>query len=215
MTDAPPAPRPAASGVRRTGATAWALVGIALAATITWAALGAVSGLVVPLVLAAVIGILLHPVVEALARRRVPRGVGASAVLVGLIGVLVLAVWVTIVGVADQGADIAAKLSSGLLTLEDQLAGTDLSDLDLGGSVSGMVGGLAGFFGSAFSSAAAFVAGSFVATFFLYFMLVDWARIEAWLGSKLQVGSTPGPRSSTSPRRRSAATSGPSRRRAS
>lgn len=183
--------------IHRAGRTAWSIVGIVLAVGIAWAALGTISGLVIPLVIAAVLGLLLHPLVDVMAQRKIPRPLGALAVLVALGGILVAAVWLTVVGVIDQGAEIASKLTSGVDFVEEQIESYDLSTVDLSGADIGdgatqMLGGLAGFFGSAFSGAAAFLAGTLVATFFLYFLLADWRSFERWIASKVSVGDTPG-----------------------
>ncbi|GII98879.1 putative PurR-regulated permease PerM [Sediminihabitans luteus] len=183
--------------VLRAGRTAWAVVGIIVVGLIAWTALAAVSGLVIPLVVATVIGVLLHPLVDRMAGWGVPRAVGAVLVLLGLGAILVGAVWLTVVGVIDQGSEIAAKITAAFGVLEDQFASLDLASVDLdetslGDGVTQMLGGLAGFFGSAFSSVAAFLAGTLVAVFFLYFLLVDWARFESWVATKSAVGRTSG-----------------------
>lgn len=183
--------------LHRAGRSAWAIVGIVVALVIAWAALGAVSGLVIPLVIATVIGVLLHPLVERMARRGIPRAIGATVVLLALGAILVASVWLTVVGVIAQGAEIAAKITSGLELLDEQLAEfdvhtLDLTNLNLGEGATDMLGGLAGFFGSAFSSAAAFLAGTLVATFFLFFLLSDWRTFERWVASKVSVGETSG-----------------------
>ncbi|ROS75363.1 AI-2E family transporter [Cellulomonas sp. PhB143] len=193
MTSSPGAgPAPSTRPLQRAGRAAWALVGIAAATVVGYVALAAVSGLVVPLVVAAVLGILLHPAVDAMERHRVPRGAGALVVLVGIAAVLALAVWLTVAGIADQGAEIADRLTTGLDQLESQVTGLDLGTVDVGGTVTSMIGGIAGWFGSAFSSATAFLVGTFVAAFFLYFVLVDWAGLRRWVAGKVGVASTPG-----------------------
>lgn len=47
--------------------------------------------------------------------------------------------------------------------------------------------GLASFVGGAFSSLSAFVIGTFVAIFFLYFVLKDWDELSGWVGGHLSV----------------------------
>jgi len=181
-------------GVLRLGRIGWAVVGIAAAAVVVYAAVSAISGLAVPLVVAAVLGVLLHPVVDRLERRGLRRGLGSLAVLVALGAVLAVAVWVTADGVVDQGAEIADRLGSGLDTLQQQLAGTtlDLSGIDLSETTGSLAGGVASLFGSVFSSAAAFVVGTFVAVFFLFYVMADWPRIERFAARHSSVGSTRG-----------------------
>ncbi|SKC59526.1 AI-2E family transporter [Krasilnikoviella flava] len=181
-------------GVLRLGRIGWAVVGIAAAAVVVYAAVSAISGLAVPLVVAAVLGVLLHPLVDRLERLGLRRGLGSLAVLVALIGVLGLAVWVTADGVVDQSAEITDRLGSGLDALQQQLAGTtlDLSGVDLSETTSSLAGGVATLFGSVFSSAAAFVVGTFVAVFFLFYVMADWPRIEEFARHHASVRGTPG-----------------------
>ncbi|WP_029251636.1 AI-2E family transporter [Paraoerskovia marina] len=181
----------------RTGRAAWAIVGIIVVAFITWTALAAVSGLVIPLVIAAVLGVLLHPAVDRLKRLGLPRSLGAVTVLLALGAILFAAIWFTVVGVVAQGSEIAAKLTSGLELVDEHLTGFDLTSVDLAGldvgeGATDMLTGLAGFFGSAFSSAASFLAGTLVAVFFLYFLLSDWDSFEQWVARHVAVGDTPG-----------------------
>ena len=79
--------------IHRWGRTGWSVVGIAVSVALVWTALAALSGLVIPLVVAAVIGVLGVPVVDALERRRVPRAVGAVA----FIAVLAIALGLSLI----------------------------------------------------------------------------------------------------------------------
>lgn len=85
-------------------------------------------------------------------------------------------------------------MGSGLDTLQQQLAGTtlDLSGVDLSETTSSLAGGVASLFGSVFSSAAAFVVGTFVAVFFLFYVMADWPRIEEFAARHSSVRGTPG-----------------------
>ncbi|MBD5784846.1 AI-2E family transporter [Cellulosimicrobium terreum] len=180
----------------RTGMRAWAIVGIVVAATIAYAAFAALSGLVVPLVVAAVLGVLLHPLVDRMQRIGVPRGVGAFVVLLGLAAVLVVALWITVVGVIDQSEEIGERVSTGLAELDARIdADQSVIDVSPGTVTNGTreaIGGIAGAFGSVFSSVAAFVVGTGIAVFFLYYVLADWSRIESALARFTRVGRTAG-----------------------
>lgn len=77
---------PVSSVVQRLGTLSWALLGIIALSLVTAAALGAISGILVPLVIAAVLGILLEPVARWL------RKVGMSPTLAAVLSLLLLAV---------------------------------------------------------------------------------------------------------------------------
>ncbi|WP_165350510.1 AI-2E family transporter [Xylanimonas protaetiae] len=190
----PETARPLGDRVLRLGRIAWAVVGIAAAGLVVYTAASTLSGVVVPLVVAAVLGILLQPAVDRLERAGLRRGLGAAAVLVVLAAVLGVAVWVTVVGVVEQSTEIADRLTRGLATLQEELAGTslDVSGIDLGSATSALSGGLASLFGSVFSSAAAFLVGTFVAVFFLFYVMADWPRIEAFVARYASLGATSG-----------------------
>ncbi|MCL1869091.1 MAG: AI-2E family transporter [Promicromonosporaceae bacterium] len=191
------APQPARSAgdrVLRLGRLGWAVVGIAGAVVVVYLAISMLSGLAVPLVVAAVLGILLHPAVDRFERMGLPRGLGASIVLVVLAAVVGISVWVTVVGVIEQSTEILDRLTSGLSTLEAQVSGSslDLSLIDLENATAALSGGVASLFGSVFSSAATFLIGTFVAVFFLFYVMVDWPRIEEFAARHSALGRTSG-----------------------
>ncbi|ACZ30418.1 protein of unknown function UPF0118 [Xylanimonas cellulosilytica DSM 15894] len=197
MPDHRQQPAPLRDRVLRLGRVGWAVVGIAAAAFVIYSAVSLVSGLAIPLVVAAVLGVLLHPVVDRLERLGLPRGLGASAVLVALAVVLGVAVWLTVVGVVEQSTEIVDRLTRGLAelaSLEVQFAGTsvDLSVVDLGDATAAISGGAASLFGSVFSSAAAFAMGTFIAVFFLYYILADWHRLKVLATRHTAIGVTSG-----------------------
>ncbi|TDT15887.1 putative PurR-regulated permease PerM [Ilumatobacter fluminis] len=184
--------------LRTWGLRSWWFVGIAAAAAILAGAIGAVSGLVVPLVVAVVVGMLFVPSVDFL-DRYMPRALAAAIVLTALVGVAVAAIAVSVAGVVGQADEIAAQLEAG----SDQLIEwAEELDLEVGGSgqlVDGLadvwdfaISGVVGLAGTVFSTATAFLAGSFVGVFMLYFILADWNRLANWVGDHLGVSSEVG-----------------------
>lgn len=169
-------------------------IGILGLATIVYSALASISGLVVPLVIATVVGMLATPAVDAMERWRVPRSIGAVLVMLALFVTVVGSVAIAVNGVIDQGAEIRESLTAGLVKVDSWL-----EDLDVGIGVAGdrvdqakqfgsdLIPGVASWFTSAFSSVLAFVAGSFLSAFLLYFILTDWERLRRWVGSHLGV----------------------------
>lgn len=180
--------------LERWGRASWQLIGIIAFATVMYAALAALSGLVIPLVIAAVIGMLAVPLVDALERRKLPRSAGASLVLVGLLVITVGSVAITVNGVIDQGDEIAKQMTAGLDSLDSWL-----EDLDLDAGVAderieqakdfglNLIPGVASWFGTAFSGVVSFMAGTLMGLFLLYFILADWDRIKTWVGGHLGV----------------------------
>jgi len=169
-------------------------VGVAAATvTVTWI-LGAFAGLVIPLVIAAILGVLLQPIVNWLERARCPRALAAGLVLLGLLVVVAASVWITIVGVLDQRNEISRQVTSGLdflnrkfgaqwASIGDPGSGTD----GLAGLLPQLFGGFSSWFGSLFSGLAAFVIGTGIALFFLFYVLRDWQQLTGWLEHHLGV----------------------------
>ncbi len=186
------------SALARWGLRSWLLLGVLLAAAAVLWLLSQVSGIVVPLVLAAVLGALFAPVVERLRRVGVPAAAGAGLVLVGLAAVTALSVWLVVAGVLDQAAQISSQVDAGLAELESWLASHGVA---VSGGLAGQAGGLAGLaveglpglLGGVFSGLASLLVGLVIAVFLLYYVLVDWDGLRAWVGAHLglapQVGA--------------------------
>jgi len=186
--------QPGTAWIRRWGMSAWMLVGILALLSLVYGAVVALSGFIVPLVIAAVIGILASPVVDALSERRVPRPLGAVVVILALLGAIVGSVVISVRGVIDQGDEIQRQLTAGVDELDAWLS--DL-DIDLGAAGERVdeagelgidwVGGLAGYATTIFSGVLAFLMGAFLSLFFMYYVLADWHRLRSWVGDHLGV----------------------------
>lgn len=193
MADPHDQPSDAATTIRHLGTLAWMLVGMAVLAVIVYSALAAVSSLVIPLVVAVVLGMLFVPIVDVLGRR-MPRPAASLVVMLALVGIVGGSVAVAVVGVVDQASQIQAQLSAGLGSVVEWLAGLGI---DLGtpdevlGSIEDLVGGaipgLGGYVTSILSGVGAFLAGTLIALFILYFVLEDWDDLSSWTGTHLGV----------------------------
>ena len=175
----------------RMGRRAWAVVGISVVAVGLYAVLAGLSGLVVPLVVAAVVGTLFVPVVDRLAKHMSRRG-AAAIVLLGIVAVAIGAVAIAVAGIVDQAPQIKTEVTAGVEALREWLSGLGLglasssSITDgLGDAIGGSMEGFSAFLSGAFSSAAAFVAGTFVGLFILFYILADWRLLTGWVGSHL------------------------------
>jgi len=195
MTDPSPVWQPASpTTLQRWGLSSLWLLAILAVASIVYAALAEISGIVVPLVIATVIGMLATPLVDALERIRIPRPLGAVLVLIGILVVVIGSAAIAVNGVIDQGDEISTQLTAGLESIDGWL-----QDLDVDAGVADerldqakqfgvdLIPGLASWFTSAFSGVVSFLAGCFMALFLLYFILVDWEKLRAWIGGHLGV----------------------------
>ena len=113
----------------RVGRRGWAFVGIVAASVILYVVLAALSGLVIPLVVAAVIGTLFVPVVDKL-ENHMSRKLASGLVLVGLVVVGVGAVVVAIAGVADQASEIRSATLQAAARNAGPSSGPDAPSVD-------------------------------------------------------------------------------------
>jgi predicted PurR-regulated permease PerM len=100
--------------LRDLGFSSWLLVGFVLIIIgLIWV-LGETSTIVMPVILATVLGAVAGPAVGWLERHRVPRVGGAILVLLGLVAIGVLIFCLVFGGVSAQSGDISAKLNKSL-----------------------------------------------------------------------------------------------------
>ena len=173
--------------LRRAGAASWSLIGLVVAVAIAAMAVGAVSGILIPLAVAVIIGIVLEPISSALQRRGVPATPAAAVCLVLLVAVTVGTVAIVVLGFLDQWPEILRQINAGWRLLIDRVNDHNADSAwlqrvrtaveqyapDVG---QGVLGALAGTVHGLISLAM----GVFFAVFFLFFVLRDGARFPGW-----------------------------------
>ena len=80
----------------RWGLSAWLSIGLIALAVVVYIGLAQISSLLIPLVIAVVIGMLFSPVVDRLTRAGLPPFAAASLVLVGLIAITALSIFLAV-----------------------------------------------------------------------------------------------------------------------
>lgn len=171
--------------LRTTGTVSWLLLGIVGILVVAYYGLAGLSALLIPLVVAVVLGMIFFPLVDVLKRAGIPRALGAALVMLGLVAVSAAAIWMAVAGVIDQWARIEEQLLLGWAQIESWLEdfGLGLEGLrNLWDSVSSGAGstGMTGLIQAGFSSAAAFAIGLFIGAFLLYYLLKDWHTLGDW-----------------------------------
>src|SRR5690349_741475 len=97
--------------LRDLGYESWLLAGVlVILIGLIWL-LGQTSTIVMPVILAGVLGAVTGPIVDALERRRVPRAAGAALILLGLIAIALGVVLLVAAGIGSQSSDISATAS--------------------------------------------------------------------------------------------------------
>ena len=114
--------------LRDLGFSSWLLVRFVLVIVgLVWL-LGEKSTIVMPVILAAVLGAVAGPGVGWLERHRVPRIGGAVLVLLGLVAVGVLVFCLVFGGISAQSGDISAKMDEALAKVQGWLSDVGVDD---------------------------------------------------------------------------------------
>ncbi len=172
----------------------WLFLGIVLAASTVLSVIATVSSIIVPLLVAVVIGIVFRPLVDILERRRVPRSIGTVlTMLLVFLGASALFV-ILVRGFIDQGAEIVRQLEAGWASLEAWLLQFQIEEETLESIRAAVANGLPalgqgiiGILSSTFSSAAALLVGVYFSVFILFFILRDGPEMEVWLARQLKL----------------------------
>ncbi|QCV87222.1 AI-2E family transporter [Acidipropionibacterium jensenii] len=174
--------------IRRAGVTAWSALGIVVLIVVVAAAIGALSGILVPLVVAAILGIVLEPWVSWLERRRVPSALAAVIGLVSAVLVAAAMVWLVVVGFIQQLPAITQQVMTGWNAFVSWARGLDLDAVLLDqireaayGYAPRLGEGILGLVISTLSGGVSMVIGTFFSLFFLFFVLKDFRRFGEWL----------------------------------
>lgn len=180
--------------LRDLGATAWLAVGVTLLLVGAVWLLSLTHAIVMPVITAAVIAAVAGPLVSALRRRGVPRGLGAALLLVAFVllgaGVVVL----VLAALVSERGDLSGELSAAQTQISDWLVdlGVDQSAADdarhdvasaVGDAVPALLHGVASGLAS-ISSLVFFLA---LTTLSLFFLLKDGPAIRGWAESHMRV----------------------------
>ena len=116
--------------LRDLGFTSWLLVGFVLIIVgVVWL-LGQTSTIVMPVVLAGVLGAVAGPLVGWLARHRIPRAGGAILVLLGLVAIGVIIFLLVFGGISSNSSEISAKLNKALDKIQGWLQDLGIDKTD-------------------------------------------------------------------------------------
>lgn len=174
--------------LKRVGLASWALLGVIALVVVASLGVSAVSGILVPLVVAVILGMVLDPVAGFLRHRGVPPTVATALTL--LLAVLVLAATATVVirGFVAQVPEISRQLTTGWNSLVEWVRQHDLDPAWLERARTAFDGhsaqlgqGVLGVVTHTFYGAVSLVMGIFFSVFFLFFTLRDGYRFPAWI----------------------------------
>jgi predicted PurR-regulated permease PerM len=179
--------------LRSWGLRSWFFVGIVLAILAFVVFFTLLAGLTIPLVVAVVMAMIFHPLVDILERYRVNRTIGSLLVMLLVTLVIVFTVWLMWWGVYSNSSTIVSQIEAGLAALinlivwvlPDETAQV-LVQKALAWAPQALTG-ITSFVFEGFSSIFAFLMGVYIAFFLLYYLLSDWHDLCIWVGRHIGV----------------------------
>ena len=178
--------------LRRWGSIGWAVVGVFLGIMAILIGFRAMSGILVPIVLALVLAVMTLPIANWL-DRFMPRGVavGLVVLLVALAGLALALIFIN--GVAEQVPAISKSIQDGIAKLEDffnvspdSTAGSSATDAGATGAniVAGLKG-LTGFLVASVDSMVSLFFGTFIAAMVFFLVLLNPREAQGWVSRLL------------------------------
>ena len=169
----------------RWGVSSWLILGIAAVSVVIYLGLSQLTSLLIPLVVAVVIGMLFSPVVDRLTRAGLAPFVAASLVLIGLVAITALSIFLAVKGIYDQRDLIVEQFSRGweMIQVWPGERGISLDNIDEAFQTvnTGISSGASGAIQAGLSSVFAFTLGLLIGLFLLFYVLKDWHVIRDWV----------------------------------
>jgi putative heme transporter len=117
--------------LRDLGFASWLLVGFVLIIIgVIWL-LGQTSTIVLPVIVASVLGAVAAPLVERLSHHRVPRAAGAGLVLIALVAIAAFVIFLIVHGISAESSEVSGGASKGLDKIESSLKDAGISTQDV------------------------------------------------------------------------------------
>lgn len=176
--------------IKRLGVLSWSALGVIALIVVVFLGLTAVSGILIPLAVAVILGVVLEPMVGFLERHRCPTSLATAITLLVALAVLAGTIAIVVFGFIDQWSEIQAQLTAGWDSLLKWVETLDIEDAwmergraaldDMAPAVgSGVLGAVT----STFYGTISLVMGVFFGVFFLFFVLRDSRRFAAWFAT--------------------------------
>jgi predicted PurR-regulated permease PerM len=149
-------------------------------------------GIMIPLIVAVVIGVATAPLVDLMQRHRIPRSAGASLTMLILMLVIAASILVVVRGLLSQGPEVWAQLTAGVQALGEWLANLGVGEQQLAAlqelirnALPQIAQGLTTVLGSSLSGIVAFLFGTFLGIFMLFYILKDMPLLSRWIGTHI------------------------------
>jgi predicted PurR-regulated permease PerM len=185
------------------GIGAWLIVGMAAVIGLVGWFFTVTASISVPLILAAVVGMIAYPLCERMIAHKVPKAAAALIVLLALIAVVVAVVWLVFAGIMSQLPSIQEQLAKGVATLTTDLAKQGIDVTSVNSAISstqgvaksagaaspsvsgGLVSSVAGSLSSALSAIFGAAFSIFICLMLLYYVLSDFPTMTDWISTHM------------------------------
>ncbi len=185
---------PDKSWLWRWGVGGWLFLGIAGAAVVLGMAYSKVHQVLIPLVIAVIIGILLEPFVGFMTRHHIPRWLATLIMMIIIVVMVAGFLTVIIYGISTEASDIGQQVEDGVNRINDWL-----DNLKVSGSFASWVhdqivkawpsvtSGIANELAGSLHGLTSFLIGAFIGFFILMFLLADDGTIKEWVAGHMGV----------------------------
>ncbi len=180
--------------LRRWGVRSWLFIGIIGAIVLIGMIYGKAGKVILPLIIAAIIGVLLEPLVDLLVRGRFPRWLATVVVMIVIIGVIAGFFTIVIYGISSQIGAIGKQIDNGVQkirawvgNLKASKAVTRFIEKEIAEIWPHITNGLTQAVTRSVSGIGSFAIGLFIGFFILIFLLSDDGRIKDFIDGHLGV----------------------------
>jgi predicted PurR-regulated permease PerM len=185
--------------MRRVGMQSWLFIGFVLAFSVLLAIFSLLNDILIPMIISLLLAILFRPMVDWLEYKSIPRSLGTVLTMVFIFGVMIGLVLIIILGIVQQGPEIADQLQAGwknlrawLLQYQINLPSPKDASKALVDALPTFFDGLFGFLGSTLSTIISLGVGLYFGAFILFFFLRDSEMIQNWLSDRINISAQAG-----------------------
>ncbi len=178
----------------RWGINCWLGLGIVGAVVVFGLVYGKARDVIIPLVVAIIIGVLLEPFVDFMARHHIPRWLGTVFTMILIIALVGSFIAIVAYGITTQAGAIGRQVTDGINKIKDWLENLDVSQStadwihdQINKAWPAITNGLTHELTKTVPGFASFLIGFFISFFILLFILSDDGTLKKWVAGHMGV----------------------------
>jgi len=185
--------RPYRMWVRRTGSLSWYTFGILIIVSLVASGLAALKSVVLPLILAFMLGVIFLPLVDRLERWHFPRWLGATICMLIIIALAAGSVFMVVYGIVTQGGNVVKQVEDAFTKIKDWLDSKVSDDVanwiqsSATTATSKLTGGLVSTIFGSVASTASLLIGVVISFFILFFFLNNGHQYSDWWAAHMGI----------------------------